>query len=80
MTVDFYKRLSKRETSPHHDLRVSKWFTAGWGAVAVAFASFAALLDNLIEAVMLGATAHVVVDGEWNDDLMMQVVKPEPIT
>ena len=25
---------------------------------------------------MLGATAHVMVDGEWNDDLMIQVVKP----
>jgi nitrite reductase (NO-forming) len=41
---------------------------------------YAYVNHNLIEAVMLGATAHVVVDGEWNDDLMMQVVKPEPIT
>ncbi len=29
---------------------------------------------------MLGATAHVMVDGEWNDDLMTQVAKPGPIT
>ena len=36
---------------------------------------YAYVNHNLIEAVMLGATAHVVVDGEWNDDLMMQVAK-----
>jgi nitrite reductase (NO-forming) len=31
---------------------------------------------NLIEAVELGAASHVVVDGDWNDDLMKQVKKP----
>ena len=41
---------------------------------------YAYVNHNLIEAVMLGATAHVKVDGEWNDDLMMQVRKAEPIT
>ena len=41
---------------------------------------YAYVNHNLIEAVMLGATAHVVVEGEWNDDLMMQVMKPSPIT
>jgi nitrite reductase (NO-forming) len=38
---------------------------------------YAYVNHNLIEAVMLGATAHVVVEGEWNDDLMMQVSKPQ---
>ncbi|CAN0504029.1 unnamed protein product, partial [Phaeothamnion confervicola] len=41
---------------------------------------YAYVNHNLIEAVMLGATAHVVVDGEWDDDLMMQVSKPGPIS
>ena len=31
---------------------------------------------NLIEAVNLGATAHVVVEGDWNNDLMEQVQAP----
>ena len=31
------------------------------------------------EAVELGATAHFMVDGEWNDDLMTQVQAPTPI-
>jgi nitrite reductase (NO-forming) len=28
---------------------------------------------NLIEAVLLGAVAHVRVEGTWDDDLMKQV-------
>jgi nitrite reductase (NO-forming) len=33
----------------------------------------------LIEAVLLGATAHFKVEGKWNDDLMKQVKAPGPI-
>src|SRR5262245_6215233 len=50
-TVDLYKRFSRKETTAAQDLLASKLFTAAWGAVAVSFAGFAALLDNLIEAV-----------------------------
>jgi nitrite reductase (NO-forming) len=61
------------------------WFICGGSAGAMMYkfrqpGIYAYVNHNLIEAVMLGATAHVVVDGEWNDDLMMQVAKPEPIT
>ena len=35
---------------------------------------------NLIEAVMLGASAHINVVGKWNNDLMEQVRKPGPIS
>ena len=37
---------------------------------------YAYLNHNLIEAVQLGALSHVVVDGEWDDNLMKQVKKP----
>ncbi len=40
---------------------------------------YAYVNHNLIEAVMLGAAAHVTVEGEWNNDLMEQVSKPGPI-
>ena len=40
---------------------------------------YAYLNHNLIEAFLLGAAAHIVVDGEWNNDLMEQVSKPSPI-
>ena len=61
------------------------WFICGGSAGAAMYkfrqpGIYAYVNHNLIEAVMLGATAHVVVDGEWDDDLMMQVSKPEPIS
>lgn len=33
---------------------------------------------NLIEAALLGATAHFIVDGVWDNSLMEQVVAPRP--
>lgn len=61
------------------------WFIRGGSAGAMMYkfrqpGIYAYVNHNLIEAVMLGATAHVKVDGEWNDDLMMQLAKPGPIT
>ena len=60
------------------------WFIRGGSAGAMAYkfrqpGVYAYVNHNLIEAVMLGATAHVVVEGEWNDDLMTQVAAPGPI-
>ena len=60
------------------------WFIRGGSAGAMIYkfrqpGVYAYVNHNLIEAVMLGATAHVVVDGEWDDDLMTQVAKPGPI-
>jgi nitrite reductase (NO-forming) len=31
---------------------------------------------NLLESVLLGAAADVMVEGKWNDDLMTQIVAP----
>jgi nitrite reductase (NO-forming) len=31
------------------------------------------LSHNLIEAFLRGAVAHIVVDGDWNNDLMKQI-------
>ncbi|MGB9141373.1 MAG: copper-containing nitrite reductase [Aestuariivirga sp.] len=60
------------------------WFIRGGSAGAMVYkfrqpGIYAYVNHNLIEAVMLGATAHVVVEGEWDDDLMMQVAKPAPL-
>lgn len=61
------------------------WFIRGGSAGAMVYkfrqpGIYAYVNHNLIEAVMLGATAHVIVDGEWDDDLMMQVRKPAALT
>jgi nitrite reductase (NO-forming) len=60
------------------------WFIRGGSAGAAAYefrqpGLYAYVNHNLIEAVLLGATGHVMVEGEWNDDLMSQVSKPGPI-
>ena len=67
---------------PAHGLQT--WFIRGGSAGAAIYTFrqpgvYAYLTHNLIEAVGLGALAHVVVDGEWDDDLMTQVQAPAPI-
>lgn len=57
------------------------WFVRGGCAVAAMYTFeqpgvYAYVNHNLIEGVMLGATAHFVVDGEWDNALMEQVVAP----
>lgn len=50
-TVDIYKRSVKKTGSDRHYLLSSRIFTFLWGLLAILFAAFASLLDNLIEAV-----------------------------
>lgn len=49
--VDIYRRSLVPDRTDAHYLGVSKWLTIGWGCVALAFAGFANLFDNLIQAV-----------------------------
>jgi nitrite reductase (NO-forming) len=60
------------------------WFIRGGSAGAASYTFlqpgiYAYVNHNLIEAVELGATAHFLVEGDWNDDLMKQVEAPGPI-
>ncbi|MDG2449307.1 MAG: sodium:solute symporter [Saprospiraceae bacterium] len=50
-TVDIYKRLWKKNGNDRHYLNASKGWTAFWGMVAVLFATFGTLFDNLIQFV-----------------------------
>lgn len=49
--IDIYKRSYVQNQTDEHYLKMSKWFTLGWGIIALIFATFASLFDNLIEAV-----------------------------
>jgi solute:Na+ symporter, SSS family len=61
-TVDFYRHLFKREATDAHYVAASKWFTLFWGLVALAFALFANLVENLIQAVnIVGSVFYGVV-------------------
>lgn len=57
------------------------WFIRGGSAGAAIYTFkqpgvYAYVNHNLIEAVMLGALAHFVVEGKWDNDLMAQVAPP----
>jgi SSS family solute:Na+ symporter len=63
-TVDLYRHLIKREAPEAHWVSASKWFTAIWGLVAIAFALYAHLVENLIQAVnILGSIFYGVMLG-----------------
>jgi len=50
--IDFYKRLKPgAESSDDHFVSSAKLLTVGWGIVALLFASFASLFENLIQFV-----------------------------
>jgi Na+/proline symporter len=48
--VDLYRPLIRPKATDHHYVVATRWLTAGWGLVAIAVASFASLVENLIEA------------------------------
>jgi Na+/proline symporter len=50
-TIDLYKRSVKQEGSDQHYLLASRLLTLLWGIIAIIFATFASLADNLIEFV-----------------------------
>ena len=61
------------------------WFIRGGSAGAAIYTFrqpglYAYVNHNLIEALALGAAAHVQVEGRWNNDLMTQVVAPTALS
>ena len=63
-TIDFYRHLIKRDATDAACLAASKWFTALWGLVAIGFALYAHLVENLIQAVnILGSIFYGVMLG-----------------
>jgi len=60
------------------------WSINGGEAVAAMYTFkqpgiYAYVNHSLIEAIMLGAAAHVSVEGKWNNELMEQLESPRPI-
>ena len=48
--IDFYRPLIRPNASDHHYVVAAKALTAAWGLIAIGVASFASLVENLIEA------------------------------
>ena len=49
--VDIYKRNLKQEKDEYHFVKASKFFTLMWGFIAILFACFGSLFENLIQFV-----------------------------
>ena len=68
----------------HPQEGLETWLIAGGAAGAAVYTFrqpglYAYVNHNLIQAILKGAAAHFQVEGDWNDDLMKQIVKPRPI-
>ncbi|APY09457.1 sodium:solute symporter [Winogradskyella sp. J14-2] len=50
-SIDLYGRNLKEDKGETHMVTVTKWFTLGWGIVAIIIACFADLAENLIQLV-----------------------------
>ena len=50
-TIDLYKRKFKDKFTDKHYFNSTKLFTLGWGVLAIIFATYASLFENLIQAV-----------------------------
>ncbi|WP_111684074.1 sodium:solute symporter [Winogradskyella tangerina] len=50
-SIDLYGRNLKEDKGDMHMVNVTKWFTLGWGVIAIIIACFANLAENLIQLV-----------------------------
>ena len=79
---DYVWETGKFSNNPETNLET--WLIRGGSAGAALYTfrqpgMYVYLTHNLIEAVELGATAQFKVEGDWDNDLMVQVKPPEPI-
>jgi Na+/proline symporter len=78
--VDFYKRTMRKDASDKHYLLASRMFTVFWGIMALLFALYASLFENLIEAVnILGSLFYGTVLGIFLMAFFIRYVKSEAV-
>jgi len=79
-TVDFYKRLFKKEDTDAHYVKASRWITVGWGAVAISFALLANLAENLIQFVnILGSIFYGTILGIFLVAFFIKKIRSMPV-
>src|SRR5690606_38406189 len=74
--VDIYRRSIVKNKTDVHYLRSSRWFTVLWGVLALSFATFASVVENLIEAVnIVGSIFYGVILGIFMVAFFVKFVK-----
>ncbi len=77
--MDLYKRNTKERDDKHY-VKVSKWFTLLWGAIAISVACVANLFDNLINLVnFIGSVFYGTVLGIFLIGFFVKFVKGKAI-
>ncbi|MEQ8245673.1 sodium:solute symporter [Fulvivirga sp.] len=75
-TIDFYKRKLNQKGSDRHYTQSSKLFTLAWGILAIIFASYLSLFENLIQAVnLIGSLFYPIVLGIFIVAFFVKYVK-----
>ena len=79
---DYVWERGNLHQAPQTDLET--WFIAGGSAGAALYTFkqpgiYVYVNHNLIDAILKGAAAHVVIEGEWNNDLLEQLRAPAAI-
>ncbi len=78
--IDIYKRNTKSELSEKQLLNSTQLFTLGWGIIAIVFACFCTLFENLIQLVnLLGSIFYGTVLGIFLVGFLFQFVKGKSI-
>jgi Na+/proline symporter len=79
-TVDLYRRTLRPGRSDAHYLLAAKLWTVFWGVLAMLFAAFASLLDNLIQAVnILGSIFYGPTLGVFLVGFFLRRVRGTPV-
>ena len=77
--VDLYKR-NREEQSEKHYVNVSKFFTLLWGVIAILFASFGSLVENLIQLVnIIGSIFYGTILGVFVAAIFIKKIKGQAI-
>jgi len=79
-TMDFYKSRHQKEKSDKHYLNVSKGLTLAWGIIAILFATFGTLVENLIQLVnIVGSVFYGTVLGIFLVAFYMKFIQAKAI-
>jgi solute:Na+ symporter, SSS family len=78
--IDIYKRNLKNEKSEKHYVNASKFFTVFWGVIAISFACFGTLFENLIQLVnIVGSIFYGTVLGIFLVGFYLKFIKSEAV-
>ena len=77
--VDLYKRNREKQSEKHY-VNASKFFTLFWGLIAILFASFGSLVENLIQLVnIIGSIFYGTILGVFVAAIFTEKIKGQAI-